>query len=182
MCGQVTQSRPFTLFLPGNWTLNTGTQGWKIYPNKGSLKESLINCCYPDSSGVLIPSSGAHHGRFCTLSEPSHVIPISSLKGQFLLQATQEPCLVQEGSWGMWNGRQKKWPISGDEHVLSSTSQELCSAWLKGKLQGRKCEESGWREIWGRVGESWTACLQSVGFLLAQFPTMWLETSLGRSQ
>ena len=33
-----------------------------------------------------------------------------------------------------------------------------------------------------RVGEPWTACLQSVGFLPAQFPTMWLETSLGRNQ
>ena len=69
ICGQVTQSRPFTLFLPGNWTLNTGTQRWKIYPNGGSLKESLINSCYPDSSGVLVPSpSGAYHGRFCTFS------------------------------------------------------------------------------------------------------------------
>lgn len=86
MYGQVTQSRPFPLFLPGNWTLNTGTQGWKIYPNGGSLKESLINSRYPDFSGVLVPS-GAYHRRFYTFSELSHVIPIRSLKGQFLLLA-----------------------------------------------------------------------------------------------
>lgn len=116
-----------------------------------SLKKPPVNSCYLGSSGTWIPLFlGVCQVRFCIFCELSNTILIRSSGVSFCCWIHENPALYKKfprkrGMWAdtySWKGHGT---IPSEEDSISKASQELCSAWFKGRLQGRKYEKSGGR-------------------------------------
>lgn len=138
-----------------------------------SLKGPPINSCYLDSSGPQIPLlSVGGQIRFYIFCELSNIIPIRSFKVSFCCWQPENPVLYRKvpRKCGMWAdtstwkgyGTYSRW---GGQYQQSP--QELCFAWFKRRLQGRKYEKSGGR--FG-VGLVWESPFLLAFFLQQRFP------------
>lgn len=153
-------------FSSRNLNLEYGNRGCNIYPFGGSLKGLPINSAYRLLGYPYSSTFWACQVRFCKFCELSHIIPMRSFKGRFLLLATQElwtkkkfledvgyeTCLNSWEGWvaySRWGGR---YPQSLWRTFLSLAQEET----------SRKCEKSDGR-CGARVGKSSPACLEGAG-------------------
>lgn len=73
--------------------------------------------------------------------------------------------------------------IPGEEDIISKISQELCLAWLKGRLQGGRVRNQMGDVGWGQSGKVLSYFSGGYGFSpTAEVPKMLLNTLLGHNQ